>query len=273
GSSTVVEPLDPDRWRTIEEVLDAALDLPPDRRSEFLDEACTGDQAVRAEVESLLAAHDEAEDYLEVPATSFGSTLSALYHGGQRVGPYRLLEEIGRGGLGLVYLAVDTRLGRRVALKLLPASRTDDPEARARLQREAKAASALDHPNICTIYEMGESEAGDPFIAMAYIEGEPLKDRIARGPLPLPQAVDIAVQTARGLTLAHEKGIVHRDIKPANLIVTPEGKVAIVDFGLAKGKGAPTLTRDGVTPGTVAYMSPEQIRGEKVDQRTDIWGR
>jgi len=267
----VVEPLDPDRWRTIEEVLDAALDLPRGRRSELLDEACAGDQALRAEVESLLAAHDEAGDYLETPVGSFRSIPSAVYRPGQRVGPYRLLERIGRGGLGVVYLAVDTRLGRRVALKLLPASRTDDPDARARLHREARAASTLDHPNICTIYEMGESEAGDPFIAMAHIEGEPLNNCIARGPLPLPKAVDIAVQTASGLTHAHEKGIVHRDIKPANLIVTPEGQVGIVDFGLAKGKGTPTLTREGVTPGTVAYMSPEQIRGEKVDRRADIW--
>jgi len=267
----VAERLDPDRWRAVEDVLDTALDLPPEKRPAFLEVACADDEALRAEVESLLAAHEEAGDYLEVPAASVASTLAALYRPGRQVGPYRLLAEIGRGGLGLVYLASDTRLGRRVALKLLPASRLADSDARARLQREAKAASGLEHPNICTIYEMGESEAGDPYIAMAYIEGEPLADRVARGPLPLSEAVDIVAQTARGLAHAHENGIVHRDVKPANLILTPEGQVKIVDFGLAKGKGAPTVTREGVTPGTVAYMSPEQIRGEKVDQRADIW--
>jgi len=267
----VAEPVDRDRWRAIEDVLDGVLDLPADERSGYLDEACAGDADLRAEVESLLEAHDEAGDYLEVPAASLESALAASYRPGQHIGPYRLVREIGRGGLGLVYLAVDTRLGRQVALKLLPSSRTADSQARARFQREARAASALDHPNICTIYEMGESDAGDPYIAMAHVLGESLSDRIARGPLPLSDAVDIAVQTARGLAYAHEHGIVHRDVKPANLIVTPEGQVEIVDFGLAKGRGAPTLTRAGVTPGTVAYMSPEQIRGEAVDHRTDIW--
>lgn len=267
----MAEPVDRDRWRAVEEVLDGALDLPHEKRPEYLDHACAGDEDLKAEVESLIEAHEEAGDYLEVPAASLESALAASYRPGQRIGPYELVREIGRGGLGLVYLAVDTRLARQVALKLLPASSTADPQARARLQREARAASALDHPNICTIYEMGESEVGDPYIAMAHIRGESLRDRIARGPLPLSDAIDIAVQTARGLSYAHEHGIVHRDVKPANLIVTPEGRVQIVDFGLAKGRGAPTLTRAGVNPGTVAYMSPEQIQGEAVDSRTDIW--
>jgi serine/threonine-protein kinase len=267
----VADPVDPDRWRRIEEVLDAALDLPPGQRKRFLDEACAADAALRSEVESLLAADARAKDYLEVPVGSLQSVLSAPYRSGQRIGPYRLLRELGRGGLGIVYLAVDTRLGRQVALKLLPASRTADPEARARFQREARAASALDHPNICTIYEIDESEAGDPYIAMAFVEGETLKEKIARGPLALSEAIDFAAQTARGLAYAHDRGIVHRDIKPANLIVTPSGQVEIVDFGLAKWQGASTLTREGVTPGTVCYMSPEQIQGKEVDRRTDIW--
>lgn len=267
----MAEPVDRDRWRAIEEVLDGALDLPHEQRPGYLDDACAGDPDLRAEVESLLEAHEEAGDYLEVPAASLESALAASYRPGQYIGPYKLVREIGRGGLGLVYLAVDSRLSRQVALKLLPSSRTADSRARARFQREATAASALDHPNICTIYEMGESDVGDPYIAMAYVRGESLRDRIARGPLPLSDAVDIAVQAARGLAHAHEHGIVHRDVKPANLIVTPEGQVEIVDFGLAKGRGAPTLTRAGVTPGTVAYMSPEQILGEAVDHRTDIW--
>lgn len=263
--------VDPDRWRTIEEILDAALDLPPAQRPGFLDEVCAADPALRAEVESLLAAHARAEDYLEVPVASLQSALSAPYRPGQQIGPYRLLREVGRGGLGMVYLAVDTRLGRQVALKFLPASRTADPEARARFQREARAASALDHPHICTIYEIGESEAADPYIAMAYVDGETLKERIARGPLPLSDAIDFAIQTARGLAYAHDHGIVHRDVKPANLIVTRAGQVEIVDFGLAKWKGASTLTREGVTLGTVSYMSPEQIQAKEVDHRTDIW--
>lgn len=267
----MVEPVDRDRWRAIERILDGALDLPRDRRPGYLDDACAGDADLRAEVDSLLEAHEDARDYLEVRPASLESALAASYRPGERIGPYRLLREIGRGGLGLVYLAVDTRLGRQVALKLLPSSRTADPRARARFRREASAASALDHPNICTIYELGESDAGDPYIAMAYVRGESLRDRIARGPLPLSDAADIAVQTACGLAHAHERGIVHRDVKPANLIVTPEGEVEIVDFGLAKGRGARTLTGAGVTPGTVAYMSPEQIRGEGVDHRTDIW--
>ncbi|MGD8361663.1 MAG: protein kinase, partial [Gemmatimonadota bacterium] len=265
------EAADRERWDAIEKVLDGALDLPPDMRPEFLAEACAGDEALRAEVESLLRAHDAAGDYLEVPVASLESALAGVYGPGRQLGPYRLLRELGRGGLGLVYLASDTRLDRQVALKVLPASRTADPRARARFQREARAASALDHPNICTVYEMGESVAGDPYIAMAYVQGESLRARIARGPLPLSDAIDFTIQTARGLAHAHRHGIVHRDVKPANLIVTPEGRVKIVDFGLAKGHGDPTLTRQGITPGTVAYMSPEQLTGRAVDHRTDIW--
>lgn len=267
----MTDPVDPARWRRIEAILDGALDLPPEQRREFLDEACAGDVALHAELESLLAAHARARDYLEVPVASIQSVLSAPYRPGQQIGSYRLLSEVGRGGLGIVYLAEDTRLGRQVALKLLSASRMADPEARARFQREARAASVLDHPHICTIYEVGESEATDPFIAMAYIEGETLKEKIARGPLPLSDAIDYAIQTARGLAHAHARGIVHRDVKPANLIVGASGRVEIVDFGLAKWKGASTLTHDGVTPGTVSYMSPEQIQGKELDHRTDIW--
>jgi len=173
--------------------------------------------------------------------------------------------------MGEVYKAEDTRLGRTVALKFLARDLSSDPELKERLLQEARAASSLDHSNICTIYECDETEDGRLFIAMAYYEGETLKDKIRHGPLTASEAVDIALQTAAGLQKAHEKGIIHRDIKPANLFITSEGQVKILDFGLAKLTSDVTLTRTGTTMGTVAYMSPEQARGEKVDLRTDIW--
>lgn len=266
----MTEPVDLDRWREIEAILDAALDLPPEERTAFLDRACARDANLRAEVESLLDAHAKAADFMEQPA-AHAHFLHDAYRPGQEIGHYRLERELGRGGLGVVYVALDTRLGRRVALKLLPVLRRTDPDARARFRREARAASSLDHPNICTVYEIGESDAGDPYIAMALVEGETLKDRIARGPIRTEEAVELTIQLVRGLAHAHERGLVHRDIKPGNLIVNRSGNVKIVDFGLAKGRDAPTLTREGATPGTVIYMSPEQIRGGDVDARTDIW--
>ncbi|MBN2200267.1 MAG: protein kinase, partial [Candidatus Aminicenantes bacterium] len=184
---------------------------------------------------------------------------------------YKITGKIGAGGMGEVYKAEDTRLERTVALKFLPRELSRDPELKERLLQEARAASALDHVNICTIYECDETEDGRLFIAMAFYEGETLKDKIRHGPLPLPEAVDIALQTAAGLQRAHSRGIIHRDIKPANIFITSDGQVKILDFGLAKLTGDVTLTRTGTTMGTVAYMSPEQARGEKVDHRTDIW--
>lgn len=263
--------VDRDRWREVEAIFDRAIELDPADRPAYLEDACAGDADLRIEVESLLDAHASAADYLETTVASMYPALTAGYRPGQRIGPYRLVKEIGRGGLGLVFLAVDTRLDRHTALKFLPVLRASDPEARARFRREARTASSLDHPNICTVYEIGETDAGDPFISMAYVEGETLKDRIARGPLPLADAIDFAVDIANGLAHAHKNGIVHRDIKPANLIVTTEGDVKIVDFGLARHREATRLTREGATPGTVAYMSPEQIQGQEVDGRTDIW--
>ncbi len=189
---------------------------------------------------------------------------------GEVISHYRIIEKLGEGGMGVVYKAEDTKLKRTVALKFLPPELTRDEEAKERFIREAQAASALDHPNICTIYEINETEDGQMFIAMAFYKGETLKIKIARGPLPVEEAVDIAIQTSRGLAKAHEEGIVHRDIKPANIMVTDEGVVKILDFGLAK-IAASMLTKEGTTLGTVAYMSPEQARGETVDHRTDIW--
>ncbi len=189
---------------------------------------------------------------------------------GKTVSHYRILEKLGEGGMGVVYRAHDTKLDRDVALKFLPPELTRNANAKERFVREAQAASALDHPNICTIHEIDETKDGRTFIAMACYEGESLKERIDRGPLALDEALDIAVQIAQGLAKAHERKILHRDIKPANLLVTNDGLVKIVDFGIAKLAGA-KLTSIGTTVGTARYMSPEQAKGEQVDQRTDIW--
>ena len=190
---------------------------------------------------------------------------------GTQLGPYAIVSQLGQGGMGIVYTAHDPRLDRRVAIKLLPPDLTRDETAKQRFQQEAKAASALDHPNICTIFEINETADGQLYLVMAHYEGETLKEQIARGPLELTDAIDIATQVGEGLAEAHGAGIVHRDIKPANLLVTTTGVVKILDFGLAKLAGTEGVTQTGTTVGTVAYMSPEQARGQEVDHRTDIW--
>ncbi|MEX2273442.1 MAG: protein kinase [Vicinamibacterales bacterium] len=189
---------------------------------------------------------------------------------GETVSHYRILEELGAGAMGVVYKAEDVRLKRQIALKFLSAGLTRDPEARERLIQEAQTASALDHPNICVIHEIDEV-AGRTFIAMTYYEGETLRKRIARGPLPQNEAIDIAIQIARAAAAAHDAGIVHRDIKPANVIVTPRREIKLLDFGIAKLSGQTRLTRTGTTVGTVAYMAPEVINGGDADARADIW--
>jgi TolB-like protein/Flp pilus assembly protein TadD/predicted Ser/Thr protein kinase len=190
---------------------------------------------------------------------------------GRTISHYRVLGKIGEGGMGVVYKAEDTKLKRTVALKFLPPDLTRNPEAKARFIHEAQAASALDHPNICTIHEIDETDEGQVFICMSCYEGETLKEKIKHGPLTLEEAVGIAEFMARGLVKAHASGIVHRDIKPANILVTEDGQVKILDFGLAKLAGQTRLTRTGTTVGTVAYMSPEQARGDEITRRTDIW--
>jgi len=208
----------------------------------------------------------------EIPVTkTLEIPTEQLTRGTTFAGRYEIIEELGKGGMGVVYKAKDSKLKRIVALKFLSPELTQDLKARERFLQEAQAASALEHNNICNIHEIGETEDGQMFIAMAYYEGEPLKKKIECGPLELKDALDIAVQIAQGLAKAQEKGIVHRDIKPANVIVTSDGVVKIVDFGLAKLEGVARITKTRTTMGTVAYMSPEQARGEEVDQRTDIW--
>ena len=190
---------------------------------------------------------------------------------GTTISHYKITEKLGGGGMGVVYKARDLKLDRFVALKFLPQELSTEEEHNQRFIHEAKAASALDHPNICTIYEISESEDRQTFIAMAYYQGETLKKKIERRPLPLPEVLELAMQVGQGLAKAHEQDIVHRDIKPANLMVTSDGVVKIVDFGLARLSDATQLTQTGSTLGTPAYMSPEQALGERVDRRSDIW--
>ncbi len=270
-------PTDLARWRRIEAILDLALDLPSEERTPLLDEACAGDSDLRGQVEALLAADAGAGGFLGVSADEYAADLLTETTGeeeglaGHQMGPYRLLREIGSGGMGTVYEAEDTRLGRRVALKLLPPEYSRDRRAKARFLREARAAAAVDHPNLCTIHDVGESD-GRLYIVLSYYDGETLRERIRRGPLPLAEARDVTNQVARGLARAHEAGIVHRDIKPANVFLTRRGEVKILDFGIARLEGdEATVTRTGASWGTPAYMSPEQARGDSVDARTDIW--
>ncbi|HSQ74237.1 MAG TPA: serine/threonine-protein kinase, partial [Bacteroidota bacterium] len=190
---------------------------------------------------------------------------------GKVVSHYKIIEQLGAGGMGVVYKAQDLTLDRFVALKFLPPDLTRDPEAKERFIHEAKAASALDHNNICVVHEIADTDDGQIFIVMTHYEGETLKKRIERGPLKIEEAVDIAIQISQGLAQAHEHGIIHRDIKPANIMITADGVVKIVDFGLAKLSGRTMLTKTGSTLGTAAYMSAEQARGDPADHRTDIW--
>jgi eukaryotic-like serine/threonine-protein kinase len=287
----------PERWRQVERLYYAALEREPDERAAFLGSACAGDESLRREVASLVAAGDRIGGFMEPPA-SFAAEAPATAPQpsmiGQTLTHYRIVSLLGKGGMGEVYLGEDTTLGRKVALKLLPAVFTSDRERLRRFEQEARAVSALNHPNIITIHEIGQvlTEAGGMrYLVTEYIEGETLRQRTEREPLILSRALDIAVQVASALAAAHAAGITHRDIKPENVMVRPDGLVKVLDFGLAKlreerageqGSGragepasvAPTpphSTDPGMVIGTVGYMSPEQVRGEEAGARSDIF--
>jgi serine/threonine protein kinase/Tol biopolymer transport system component len=279
---------DPQRWQRVKEVFEGALERHGAERETFLDRECGDQTDVRKEVESLLHSYEVAGSFMESPAVA--QAADSLVEAepkltpGQRVKHYQIVNLIGQGGMGEVYLATDTILGRRVALKVLPAFVSKDPDRLRRFTQEARAASRLSHPNVCVVHEIGETDDGRPFIAMEYVEGVTLRQRMSNQSMKLGDVLDIAIQIADALTAAHEAGIVHRDIKPENIVIRPEGHVKILDFGLAKlterHKGAihatmSTLLFDsspGTIMGTAAYMSPEQARGIPIDERTDIWG-
>ena len=276
-------------WSRVRELFNRALDLDPPLRKGFLLDSCGGDAALHAEVSSLLAAHADAGSVAEgSPFDSLSkSAVSSFRHGlraGDRLGPYDVVGPVGAGGMGEVYEARDTVLGRRVAIKILSADLATDGSARDRLLREAKALATLNHPNIAAIYGVettGANGGGEPANALVLeiVDGQTLAERVARGPLPLTDVLIVGAQIAGALEAAHEKGIVHRDLKPANVKVTPAGTVKVLDFGLAKALDpdrSPTaatsmVTSPGTVLGTPAYMSPEQVRGEDVDKRTDVW--
>jgi serine/threonine protein kinase len=272
--------MNPNRWQEIDKLLSEALKRESGQRKDFLERACAGDDELCKEVGVLLEAHDRAGSFMDKPALEASASSPPPSLTGRKSGPFEILSLLGRGGMGEVYKVRDTRLDRINALKILPPELARDPDRLHRFIREAKAASALNHPNIATIYEIGESD-GIHWIAMELVEGQTLAERIRDRPLETDEILDIGIQAAEALAEAHSKGIIHRDIKPANLMLTPKGVVKILDFGLAKRErreslatGADTTgthTVPGLVMGTARYMSPEQVLGQSVDHRTDIF--
>lgn len=278
----------PEQWQRVKVLFEDALQYEQDRRLQFLEQICEDDLEVRAEVGSLLDAHEQAGGFMDAPA--FEDIAHLLLEnavgpdGERRIGPYRLLSLLGVGGMGEVYLAVDARLGREVALKLLPAEFAEDGARVKRFEREARIASALNHPNILTIYETGRD--GDAlYIATEYVKGQTLRRRLAAGAVDVMEAVNVAIQICAALEAAHGAGVLHRDIKPENIMLRSDGIVKALDFGLAKQiEGPIDLTGNAMPPmgasyesapglliGTIRYMSPEQVRGQKLDARSDLW--
>ena len=283
-----------DRWQRIKEIFQSAQERTPAERFDFLNEVCGGDQSLRDEVEALLTADDTNEDFLSAPAYEFAAGMlsdeAAEFSAGQKVGRYTILCPLGAGGMGQIYLADDTQLGRKIALKLIAREFATDPRRVLRFEQEARAASALNHPNVCVIHDIGVTGNNRHFIAMEYIQGVTLRDKLAHDVMTPLEALQIAGQVAAALAVAHAAGIVHRDIKPENIMLRPDGYVKVLDFGLAKltemlpeeplgvdttvsniNASTKVRTEAGTLMGTVKYMSPEQLREGEVDERTDIW--
>jgi eukaryotic-like serine/threonine-protein kinase len=271
----------PERWQQIKALLESAIERDPLSREAFLDEACASDPALRREVQALLDSHARAGDFIESPAYAvMAESLAASdIVPGSTIGPYQIIDRLAAGGMGDIYLAEDSRLGRKVVLKALPTAFTKDSERVRRFQLEARAASALNHPNIITVYEIGQMDHLH-YIAVEFIDGETLRQRLVKGPVTIGEALEITINVATALLAAHEAGIVHRDIKPENIMVRGDGVVKVLDFGLAKLTESKSMisddstlfqTQQGMIIGTAPYMSPEQARAQTVDTRTDIW--
>jgi eukaryotic-like serine/threonine-protein kinase len=274
----------PERWQRVKEIFQAAIQCAPGERSAFLSSECGDDESLRQEVDSLIASHEKDGSFIDSPAYEAATELLRTEQElkpGQTVGHYEILSTLGRGGMGEVYLARDTKLGRKVALKFLPADFTKNADRLHRFEQEARAVSALNHPNILTIHEVGEVD-GRHFIATEYVDGQTLRERLARGGLKVVEALESAIQIASALAAAHQEGIIHRDIKPDNIMLRRDGLVKVLDFGLVKlteskqsgpedATRAMVKTSTGIVMGTTAYMSPEQARGLPLDARTDIW--
>ena len=246
---------------------DAALAVAPEKRTDFLTELCGENPELLKDVQELLDADAQSQNMWDAKVSR---SQAAVLKKDDEIGHHRIISQIGVGGMGVVYKALDTRLERYVALKFLPAHYHSDDLARQRFYAEARAASQLDHINICVIHDIDETDDGQLYITMPCYEGETLANRVSRGALPLLDAIEIVLQVGDGLASAHAHNIVHRDIKPANVMLTSDGGVKVLDFGVAKVEDV-QLTSTGLSIGTLAYMSPEQLRGEKVDARTDIW--
>ncbi len=274
----------PERWQQVKEIFNSAINYPPEERSQFISDACSGDEDLRSEVESLIASHERTGSFIDEPAFAAAAFLAneGELQPGRTIGSYEILSFISRGGMGEVYLAEDKRLGRKVALKRLPSTFIKDNDRLRRFEQEARAASALNHPNIITIFEIRQVGSSH-VIATEFVEGETLRARLSRAGLSLSETLDVAIQVADALSAAHKAGIIHRDIKPENIMLRPDGYVKVLDFGLAKLSEeaapaaileAPTIqvrTGSGIVIGTAGYMSPEQARGLTVDSRSDIF--